>query len=162
MERLMIERALERTGGDQGLAAEQLGISRRTLSRKLKLYAVDLSRTMGRLDEHQERYFRASVECPVTLRAPNGTVSEATVVNLSSSGVGLQDVGDPLKFTGTIDVIIKLPDTNQPLEAKCRMTWADAQGRAGLRFVSITADDQQRLDSWLASKREEEGWAKIN
>lgn len=38
MERCMIFEALEATGGHQQKAAERLGISRRTLSRKLKLY----------------------------------------------------------------------------------------------------------------------------
>jgi DNA-binding NtrC family response regulator len=38
MERRMIEEALTATGGHQQKAAARLGISRRTLSRKLKLY----------------------------------------------------------------------------------------------------------------------------
>jgi DNA-binding NtrC family response regulator len=40
MERRMIFRVLEQTGGHQQRAAKLLGISRRTLSRKLRLYAV--------------------------------------------------------------------------------------------------------------------------
>jgi DNA-binding NtrC family response regulator len=41
MERRMIEEALAATGGHQQKAAARLGISRRTLSRKLKLYETD-------------------------------------------------------------------------------------------------------------------------
>jgi transcriptional regulator with PAS, ATPase and Fis domain len=40
VERRMILQALDRNGGQQAKAAESLGISRRTLSRKLKSYAV--------------------------------------------------------------------------------------------------------------------------
>ncbi len=43
MERRMIFDALSKVGGHQQRAAEQLGISRRTLSRKLKLYQNDAS-----------------------------------------------------------------------------------------------------------------------
>jgi len=43
MERQMIFRVLEQTGGHQQRAAELLGISRRTLSRKLKLYGTEES-----------------------------------------------------------------------------------------------------------------------
>ena len=44
MERRMIEEALAATGGHQQKAAERLGISRRTLSRKLKLYESEPAR----------------------------------------------------------------------------------------------------------------------
>jgi len=47
MERRMIFEALRSTGGHQQRAAEKLGISRRTLSRKLKLYETDVSRAIG-------------------------------------------------------------------------------------------------------------------
>lgn len=43
MERRMIFEALSKVGGHQQRAAEQLGISRRTLSRKLKLYQTEPS-----------------------------------------------------------------------------------------------------------------------
>jgi transcriptional regulator with PAS, ATPase and Fis domain len=43
MERRMIFEALEKTGGHQQRAASELGISRRTLSRKLKLYQEERS-----------------------------------------------------------------------------------------------------------------------
>ncbi len=44
MERRMIFEALEATGGHQKNAAERLGISRRTLSRKLKMYESEKAR----------------------------------------------------------------------------------------------------------------------
>jgi DNA-binding NtrC family response regulator len=47
MERRMIFEALRATGGHQQRAAEKLGISRRTLSRKLKLYESELARIAG-------------------------------------------------------------------------------------------------------------------
>ncbi len=43
MEEQMIIRALERSGGHRSQAAEQLGISRRTLSRKLKEYNINVN-----------------------------------------------------------------------------------------------------------------------
>src|ERR1700723_2591026 len=47
MEEQMIIKALERTGGQRALAAEQLGISRRTLSRKLKEYNINFAQGSG-------------------------------------------------------------------------------------------------------------------
>src|SRR5271170_8004202 len=47
MEEQMIIKALERTGGHRTMAAEQLGISRRTLSRKLKEYNINFEQGSG-------------------------------------------------------------------------------------------------------------------
>ncbi len=41
VERMMIVEVLSRTGGHQGKAADLLGISRRTLCRKLKMYEME-------------------------------------------------------------------------------------------------------------------------
>jgi transcriptional regulator with PAS, ATPase and Fis domain len=70
MERRMIEQALKRSAGDQTKAAKQLGISRRTLSRKLKAYTAEDERmpVLGKLASREQRYFRAAVELPVLLK----------------------------------------------------------------------------------------------
>ena len=47
MEEQMIIQALEQTGGHRTQAAEQLGISRRTLSRKLREYGIDANMGEG-------------------------------------------------------------------------------------------------------------------
>src|SRR5450755_3966363 len=73
MEEQMIIRALEQTGGHRAQAAEQLGISRRTLSRKLREYEIDLqtgagSAKLGTISQEQQKFFRAKVSLPVTLK----------------------------------------------------------------------------------------------
>ena len=70
MERLMIERALKENDGNQAAAAEALGISRRTLSRKIKAShlanaAIRSPRGFGSLSLEQYRYFRAAMDRPV-------------------------------------------------------------------------------------------------
>jgi PAS domain S-box-containing protein len=60
MEEQMIIKALERTGGQRTLAAEQLGISRRTLSRKLKEYCIsfnpgDTTASLGFISTEQQK-----------------------------------------------------------------------------------------------------------
>ena len=66
MEEQMIIRALEQTGGHRAQAAEQLGISRRTLSRKLREYEIDYARgwigeALAIISEEQQKFFRSKV-----------------------------------------------------------------------------------------------------
>ena len=77
MEEQMIIKALERTGGHRTLAAEQLGISRRTLSRKLKEYNINFapgesSASLGFISNEQQKFFRTRVQIPVTVKNARG------------------------------------------------------------------------------------------
>lgn len=164
MERVMIERALQTCGGDQGRAADHLGISRRTLSRKLKLYRLEEScrNAVGSLNSQQHRYFRANLEGAVVLRSANGHEIKAQGMNVSVTGIGVCEVAEPLRFTGIIDVVFLLQEGQPGIEAKGKMTWADAQGHAGIRFVSMPSEAERRLNQWLQTRRQEEGWARID
>jgi DNA-binding NtrC family response regulator len=164
MERVMIERALQTCGGDQGRAADHLGISRRTLSRKLKLYRLEESsrNIVGGLGNQQHRYFRAGLETKVVLRSGNGHEINAQGTNVSVTGIGVREVAEPLRFTGIIDVVFSLEEGQPNLEVKGKMTWADAQGHAGIRFVSMPSEAERRLNQWLQARRQDEGWARID
>jgi hypothetical protein len=77
MEEQMIIRALERSGGHRSQAAEQLGISRRTLSRKLKEYNINVNsgdgaNSLGFISLEQQKFFRARTQLSVTLRNQQG------------------------------------------------------------------------------------------
>src|SRR3989442_12714347 len=103
MEEQMIIRALERTGGHRGLAAEQLGISRRTLSRKLKEYNISSpmgDTSLGVISFEQQKFFRARVQLSVTIRNSQGEEAHVQGVNLSTGGMGLDGLPDPMRFSG--------------------------------------------------------------
>jgi len=165
VERMTILKALARTGGHQGLAAEQLGISRRTLSRKLKLYNLQAERrqegagSLGKLGPEQQHYFRAEVEVPIRIRNSRGLEVEARTINMSSGGVAVHGIEHPLQFTGPLEVRFSIPDSNFMVETRSRIAWADVERRAGLKFVDISTQAQGLLDRWLAKKQKEEGWA---
>jgi PAS domain S-box-containing protein len=163
MEEQMIINALERTGGHRAHAAEQLGISRRTLSRKLREYGIDVpsgdrSATLGSISVEQQKFFRAKVNLPVTLHNANGKEGQAQAVNLSTGGMGLDSIPDPVMFTGLLDVSFLLPDSDTVIQAKGRLVWADVGGRAGLRFVVIDPALFEKLQHWTNRKMKNEGW----
>jgi hypothetical protein len=163
MEEQMIIRALEQTGGHRAQAAEQLGISRRTLSRKLREYeidgrGVDGSAKLGVISEDQQKFFRSKVNISVTLKNPQGRELQVQAVNLSTGGMGLDVVNDPTGFAGLVDVSFLLPETETVIQAKGRLVWADTGGRAGLRFVVIEPPLFEQLQHWTNRKMKDEGW----
>src|SRR6266849_5306691 len=140
VEEQMIIRALERTGGHRALAAEQLGISRRTLSRKLKEYNIDYtsgenSSSLGFISTEQQKFFRARVEIAVALKNQQGEECCVQGVNLSTGGMGLDGLKEPMKFSGLLDVSFPLPNSETIFRAKARIVWFGGEGRVGLRFA---------------------------
>jgi PAS domain S-box-containing protein len=163
MEEQMIIRALEQTGGHRAQAAERLGISRRTLSRKLREYEIDMrggdaSSRLGIISEDQQKFFRAKVSVSVTLKNAHGKELQVHAVNLSTGGMGLDAVSNPNGFGGLVDVSFLLPDSETVIRAKGRLMWTEAGGRAGLRFVVVEPALFEQLQHWTNRKMKDEGW----
>ncbi len=163
MEEQMIIKALERTGGQRTLAAEQLGISRRTLSRKLKEYNINFapgetSASLGFISSEQQKFFRARVQIPVTIKNSQGQEIHVQGVNLSTGGMGLDGLKEPLRFAGLLDVSFVLPESEVLFEAKARLMWIGDEGRVGIRFAVIEPALFEQLQHWTNRKMKEEGW----
>jgi PAS domain S-box-containing protein len=163
MEEQMIIKALERTGGQRTLAAEQLGISRRTLSRKLKEYSINFApgettASFGFISNDQQKFFRTRVEIAVTVKNPQGEEIQVRGVNLSTGGMGLDGLKEPLRFAGLLDVSFMLPDSEILFQAKARLMWVGDEGRVGIRFAVIEPALFEQLQHWTNRKMKEEGW----
>ena len=163
MEEQMIIKALERTGGQRTLAAEQLGISRRTLSRKLKEYSInfapgDAAPSLGLISNEQQKFFRARVDIAVTVRNSQGETLQVRGMNLSTGGMGLDGLKEPLRFSGLLDVSFTLPDSDVLFQAKARLMWIGDEGRVGIRFAVIEPALFEQLQHWTNRKMKEEGW----
>ncbi len=163
MEEQMIIRALERSGGHRSQAAEQLGISRRTLSRKLKEYNInvnsaDAADSLAYVSLQQQKFFRARIQLAVALKNQQGEEVCVQGVNLSTGGMGVDGLKEPMKFTGLLDVSFPLPDSETVFRAKARIVWFGGEGRVGLRFAVIDPALFERLQHWTNNKMKNEGW----
>jgi transcriptional regulator with PAS, ATPase and Fis domain len=163
MEEQMIIRALERSGGHRSQAAEQLGISRRTLSRKLKEYNININpgegaNSLGYISLEQQKFFRARIELVVALKNQRGEECCVQGVNLSTGGMGLDGLKEPMKFTGLLDVSFPLPGSQTVFRAKARIVWFGGEGRVGLRFTVIDPVLFEQLQHWSNQKMKDEGW----
>jgi DNA-binding NtrC family response regulator len=160
MERQMIFQALARNGNNQAKAAQQLGISSRTLRRKLQKYSrdgqgADPRSTSASRGAQVPRYFRAMIELPMVLQV-DGQQVEATTVNLSPGGLAIQSSA-ALAHGSTMDISFTLPGTTSPIEAKATLAWTAPGGLAGLSIVEIHPALERELQQWLAERAKAEG-----
>ena len=163
VEKQMILQALAQNGDSQVRAAKQLGISSRTLRRKLEKYRKEngaASSSLGSLRVQQQRYFRVTMEIPVTLTL-GGQQVEATSVNLSSGGVAIQ-TPVIIAHGESLEISFPLPETNTVIEAKAKLAWTSPGGLAGLSFEEMHPALERELQQWLLEKSRAEGWTDTN
>jgi transcriptional regulator with PAS, ATPase and Fis domain len=161
MEKQMILQALTQSGGNQTKAAEQLGISGRTLRRKLEKYKREegdagSAAALGMLSAHQQRYFRVTIELPVLIKLEDQQL-EATTVNISSGGLAI-NCATSLAHGSTMEISFTLPGSASPIEAKTKLAWTGPDGLAGLSIVEIHPVLQRELQQWLVETARTEGW----
>ncbi len=76
-------------------------------------------------------------------------VTGGMILDLSEQGLSMQTVV-PLEAGRQFQISLDLPDSDTRLETTGYIAWADALGRAGVRFSELPVEARQRLDEWLA------------
>ena len=156
-ERQKIFETLERCGGNQGKAALALGISRRTLLRKLKQYREGSTEgAVGGLCLEQQRYYRAKLRTPVTVVHDNGT-TEGTLLNLSLGGAAISTDAF-LKFGSVVKLRLQLPEREHETEFCGSVAWSNHDGDHGIQFRELPEEDRTILEHWLHAEMKKEGW----
>src|SRR5438270_7519626 len=159
VEKRAILHALEDSGGNQGKAAEALGISRRTLIRKLKIYReAGLEDASGSLSLNQQRYYRAQLELPIKTKYA-GEQFDAVLLNISGGGAGVR-TEKPLKSGAPVALVFAIPGSNTetPVELPGRVTWTNKSGQYGIQFSEIAPSLRTSLQRWLRVEMKKDGW----
>ena len=76
-------------------------------------------------------------------------VTGGMILDLSEQGVSMQTIV-PVETERRVHLRVELPDSDAFLETTGYIAWADALGRAGVRFSELPEEARQRLDEWLA------------
>lgn len=156
VEKQAILRAMARTGGHQGMAAEQLGVSRRTLSRRLKQYGIEGRPSGSWCGMRETQFFRMPLVVPVVLV---GSQSEQVVssVDISAGGIGVEGVQNPFQLAAGLKISFSLPDDSEVIAARAHLIWAESSGRVGLRFAEMPDASAERISRWLMERKQAQG-----
>jgi DNA-binding NtrC family response regulator len=160
MEKRAILQALEKNNNNQGKAAEALGISRRTLIRKLKAYReAGLEDSSGTLSMSQQRYYRAQMELPIKMKYA-GEQFDAVLLNISAGGAGTK-TDRPLKSGAPVALIFSVPGSASEGETEFpgRVTWTNKGGQYGIQFGDLATSLRTSLQRWLRAEMKKDGWA---
>lgn len=107
----------------------------------------------GLMHRERRRYFRLPVQIAVTITCGRSQEMKVTASNLSEGGMAIQATsGLPQDVSR---VRFTLPGTDITLSPKAEMTWSDAAGRGGIRFLDLTSNAREQLETWLLQKMEQ-------
>jgi c-di-GMP-binding flagellar brake protein YcgR len=155
---------LARHSGHQGLASEELGISRRTLSRQLKQMREESqqgSDSLGVLSQRQQNYFRSTLEVPVKVKTSDGQEFLAESTNVSLGGIALKKVPFEAQNALSLRLNFKVPGIEASVQAEAEIAWCSRDGHAGIRFLQIDESCANDLKRWILQKQLEEGWTSL-
>jgi Mg-chelatase subunit ChlI len=157
LERQIVFDALERVQGNQGKAAEALGISRRTLLRKLKAYREHESETaVGTLCAEQQRYYRKQTSAPVQLKHADEWMT-AHLLNISLGGASVS-LHRLLSRGAQVTLRFQIPETEVQAELQGRIAWANNEGHHGMQFNDVPSEIRTHLQRWFQSEMKKDGW----
>ncbi len=118
------------------------------------LVASTLKAALGLIIRDYRRYFRCPVTMPLFLRTNGEAPVSCQTMNISEGGAA---IFTPVAFTPGASVKAKfaLPDEPTEFDIDSEVSWCDNQGRAGLQFLSVSAEQKLILQLWLSHRIEQ-------
>lgn len=114
------------------------------------------SAAFGQMTREKRRYFRVPLEMPVKIVFEGTQEIRAIATNISEGGMAITFGGQIPKRAISL-VQFTLPTTNNTLQTKAELAWADDSGRAGIRFLALTQLSREHLERWLSTRMEAAG-----
>ena len=107
----------------------------------------------GLIIREHRRYFRYPLTVPAVVES-SGKELNCQLVNLSEGGLAVSSTSS-LTPGAEVRIRFVLPGQHNPLKIGAEICWYDEKGRAGLRFLVPSPDQQSVLQEWLAARLEE-------
>jgi CheY-like chemotaxis protein len=98
--------------------------------------------------------FRVPVQIPVQLRVQNGTEIEGILLDLSEDGMDVL-AAQPTYPSAIVIANFTLPESNDEIEVRGEVAWANPNGQSGVRFVDMTENLRTSLQKWVLAHAQE-------
>src|ERR1700719_4803606 len=107
------------------------------------------------MDPERRHALRQKVNTPAF--ASFDGVTGGMVLDLSEEGMAMQ-AQSPLESHSLVPLHLSLGEPAAYLETTGYVAWADALGRAGVRFTDLPEEARGRLREWLTQHASERSW----
>lgn len=118
------------------------------------LVGSTLKAALGLIIRDYRRYFRCPATVPLVLQIPGEAPVSCETVNISEGGVAVH-TPVALKPGAAVRAKFALPNEPTEFDIDCEVSWYDKQGRAGLEFLSLSAEQKLILQLWLSHRIEQ-------
>lgn len=103
---------------------------------------------MGSLEFNHDRRHCVRQKMHAPAFASFDGVTGGMILDLSDEGLAMQSAA-PVGNRGRVQVQMQLSEPEAEIETTGYIAWADALGRAGVRFSELPEEARRRLDEWL-------------
>jgi len=103
---------------------------------------------MGSLEVNHDRRHCVRQKMHAPAFASFDGVTGGMILDLSEEGLAMQAAA-PVGTRGRVQLQLQLSEPETELETTGYIAWADALGRAGVRFSELPEEARRRLDAWL-------------
>lgn len=107
-----------------------------------------LSAARNMIMNERLRYHRQDLDLPVSITVSSGESAKGEIINLSQGGAKLRSEL-VLSSSDAVNLEFTLPDVASCLKIPGKVTWADKNGNAGVRFEDVSENAKRRLQLWV-------------
>jgi len=118
------------------------------------LVARTLKAAFGLIVRECRRYFRCPLAVSAAIESKGSEEIRCQTVNISEGGLAV-NVESPLTPGTQVKVRFALPGQRILFNIESEICWCDEKQRAGLQFLSLTAEQQVALQQWLSARLEQ-------
>jgi len=107
----------------------------------------------------KRRYMRHPVDTYAHVQVGKNPEVQVGVTDISEGGMSVT-VPAQKKLSGEGTLRLVMPEDKSMLQGKIEIMWTRDDGRAGVRFITLTGKSKDELLAWLNSRADIAGWSR--
>ena len=107
----------------------------------------------------KRRYMRHPVDTYAHVQVGKNPEVQVGVTDISEGGMSVT-VPAKKKLSGEGTLRLVMPEDKSMLQGKIEIMWTRDDGRAGVRFITLTGKSKDELLAWLNSRADIAGWSR--